>query len=120
MRPRVIEANPCVEETRNQVAIARGPVVYCLESADLSGSKSINEIALERHAPLKPVACSTLPGITAIKTRGVRTAAGDWAGKLYRDVADVRREEIEISLVPYFAWDNRGSGEMTVWMPVVG
>ena len=35
MPARLIEANPLVEETRNQVAIERGPIVYCLESPDL-------------------------------------------------------------------------------------
>ena len=35
MPARLIEANPLVEETRNQVAIKRGPIVYCLESPDL-------------------------------------------------------------------------------------
>src|SRR5205807_431233 len=35
MPVRILEANPYVEETRNQVAVMRGPIVYCLESTDL-------------------------------------------------------------------------------------
>jgi DUF1680 family protein len=35
MSPRLIEANPFVEETLNQVAVQRGPLIYCLESSDL-------------------------------------------------------------------------------------
>ena len=35
MPVRLVEANPYVEETRNHVAVMRGPLVYCLESTDL-------------------------------------------------------------------------------------
>lgn len=35
MQPRLFQANPLIEETRGQVAVMRGPVVYCLESVDL-------------------------------------------------------------------------------------
>jgi len=35
MAEKLVEANPLVEATRNQVAVKRGPVVYCLEAADL-------------------------------------------------------------------------------------
>ena len=35
MPVRLMEANPLVEEDLNQVAVQRGPVVYCLESPDL-------------------------------------------------------------------------------------
>lgn len=42
MEAQLVEANPLVEETRNQVAIKRGPVVYCLESSDLPGKKIFN------------------------------------------------------------------------------
>ena len=40
----LIEANPLVEENRNQVAVKRGPIVYCLESTDLSGKSIFNAI----------------------------------------------------------------------------
>ena len=41
MEAKLIEANPLVEETRNQVAVKRGPVVYCLESIDLPKDKNV-------------------------------------------------------------------------------
>jgi len=34
MTVKMIEANPLAEEIRNQVAVKRGPIVYCLESVD--------------------------------------------------------------------------------------
>src|SRR5439155_16795210 len=35
MPMRIVQANPYVEEARNQLAVMRGPMVYCLESVDL-------------------------------------------------------------------------------------
>lgn len=49
----LVEANPLVEETLNQVAIKRGPVVYCVESADLKGAK-VTELSLPAGADLLP------------------------------------------------------------------
>ena len=50
------------------------------------------------------------------KARGV--PSGDWSGKLYRDLSHAASRQIDITLVPYFAWDNRGTSEMTVWLPL--
>ncbi len=57
MPVRLIEANPLVEETRNQVAIQRGPIVYCLESPDLPEGVRVKDVAVETdrqiHAALR-------------------------------------------------------------------
>ena len=42
----LIESNPLVEETRNQMAVKRGPIVYCLESTDLPKGTNVFDIAL--------------------------------------------------------------------------
>jgi len=52
MKPRLVEANPRVEEVRNQVAIMRGPVVYCLESIDLPDDVKIAEVHIPRDIQL--------------------------------------------------------------------
>jgi len=54
MEAELMEANPLVEETRNQVAVKRGPVVYCLESADLPQGEKIFNVALSSKNKLKP------------------------------------------------------------------
>src|SRR5207249_3861383 len=48
MPVRLIEANPYVEETRNQVAVMRGPIVYCLESTDLPAGVRLLDVSLSR------------------------------------------------------------------------
>ena len=41
MDVRLVKANPLVEELRGQVAVMRGPLLYCLESADLPDGGSL-------------------------------------------------------------------------------
>ena len=44
--------------------------------------------------------------------------SNDWSGKLYEELKPQEPQQIDIKLVPYYAWDNRGGCDMTVWMPV--
>ena len=46
MAARLMEANPLVEDDVNQLAVQRGPVVYCLESPDLPDGVSISDVLI--------------------------------------------------------------------------
>jgi uncharacterized protein len=115
--PRFVEANPYVEECRNHVAVRLGPLVYCLESVDLPARVSLMDVRIDRSSPLTAAPSQELAGLSIIKARGTIVESAKWAS-LYRDVAPSPRREIDLALVPYFAWDNRGSSEMTVWIPL--
>ena len=52
MPVRMIEAHPFVEEARNQVAVVRGPIVYCLESIDLPANIRLLDVLLPRAAKI--------------------------------------------------------------------
>ena len=40
-----------------------------------------------------------------------------WNNKtLYRDLRPVKEQKVRIRLIPYYAWDNRGIQDMTVWL----
>ena len=43
---------------------------------------------------------------------------GNWEGKLYKEVPKKAPAEVNVRLVPYYSWGNRGHSEMTVWIPV--
>ncbi|WP_243061703.1 glycoside hydrolase family 127 protein [Humibacter sp. RRB41] len=119
MPSRVIRANRLAEEVTNQVAVQRGPVVFCLESTDLPAGMPLERIALRRGTELQaedgevaghrmqviPVSLSVLP-------RG-------GTDSLYEDLSDDELEVVETRLIPYYAWGNRGQSEMSVWLPVV-
>src|SRR5262249_46103680 len=46
MRPKLMQAHPLVEEARNQVAVQRGPVVYCVESTDLPEGVRVSDVII--------------------------------------------------------------------------
>jgi DUF1680 family protein len=119
MPAQLLEAHPLVEETRNQVAVKRGPLVYCLESVDLPDSVDITEIALTPTTKFNTrFVRDLLGGITVLKGKALRLPTDKWDGALYRNISKKPPQYIDITLIPYYAWGNRGHSEMTVWLPV--
>jgi uncharacterized protein len=115
----LIEANPLVEETRNQVAVKRGPVVYCLESADLANRQNVFAIAMPVNVQLKPVAMKIDKGnVMALEGEARLLQNNSWANTLYKEV-NTTTKPVPIKLIPYYAWANRGKTDMTVWMPLM-
>jgi DUF1680 family protein len=121
MTARLIEANPFVEETFNQVAIQRGPLVYCLESPDLPSNahSSLRDILVSSNIELVArFERNLLNGIVALEGKAISLRTPDWNGQLYRDLQSTTAKSINVRFVPYFAWANRGPSEMTVWLPL--
>jgi len=119
MPVQLIESTPLVEETRNQVAIKRGPIVYCLESVDLPEGVKISEVVIPRNIRLKPrFEKELLAGIMVLEGKAEVVEEGDWSNQLYRQLSLQKPEKVTIRLIPYYAWSNRGVSEMTVWMPL--
>jgi DUF1680 family protein len=121
MAPRLLEANPFVEETLNQVSIQRGPVVYCLESVDLPEGVRVMDVHIPADIELRPRIDSQLFGerVAVLEGQAEWIPQGEWSQKLYRDLQTPERTKIDIRLVSYYAWGNRAEGEMTVWMPLL-
>ena len=117
MEAKLVEANPLVEEARNQVAVKRGPVVYCLESQDLPNQK-ITNIVVPTSIDLKPQILK-IDGAEVMSLEGTAKLVEpkDWKNTLYREVSNTSTTT-PIRLIPYFAWGNRGHAEMQVWLPV--
>lgn len=109
-----IEAHPNVEENKGRLAIQRGPMVYCLEEVD--HSVGVHHLAVERDQALTAVfKPELLGGVMAIEGKAQYRERGNWQNRLYRPADEFR--ETDILAVPYFAWDNRTPGAMTVWLP---
>lgn len=118
MDVKLLEGNPLIEEVRNQVAVKRGPVVYCVETPDLPKDKGVLDVYYPLDANLKATyKPNFLGGITTIS--GEFKLRSDHKEGMYREVTKPTWETKEVQLVPYFAWANRGKAEMTVWMPVL-
>jgi DUF1680 family protein len=117
MPAQFIESNPAVEENRNQLAVQRGPVVYCLESPDMQGVK-MNDVSISPAAKLTPRFDSgLLDGVAVIDTEITVRPQGEWKDQLTRPLQTADERKIPAHLVPVFSWGNRGKSEMSVWLP---
>lgn len=112
MQPRFICANRRIHYDLGRAAIMRGPLVYCLEEAD--NGKYLAELTVDTDAGLTEEKKSELGGYVALKARGSRTQVPD-TDKLYTTYC-ASRESTELVAVPYYLWNNRGTGEMQVWI----
>ena len=120
MRPRLIEANPLVEEAKNQIAVQRGPIVYCLEGEDIEGGYRINDIAIPADIQFTEQKM-TLCGheMTVLEGEAVLVNQENWDNQtLYREVHPTTKKKVKIRLIPYYAWDNRGIQDMSLWLPL--
>ncbi len=120
MPVRLVEANPLVEEAKNQVAVMRGPIVYCLEGQDIANGVRINNIAIPADAQFTEVPV-TIAGtkMLALETDALLTGQDAWDNNtLYRELRPVSKQKVKIRLIPYYAWDNRGIDDMSLWLPL--
>ncbi len=99
--------DPQVTANCDRIAVSRGPLVYCAEETD-------NQGLVQRF--VLPEALSTgaasYENFTEGKLNGMVKAT--------IPVEEVSEDSLQIStmtLVPYFAWNNRGNGSMNVWFP---
>ena len=93
MEPRLVKANDKVEADRGRVAVERGPIVYCAEWPDNPDLK-VREVVLSNSPKL---------------------AVRENKGKLY-GIDEIVVEDSNLTLIPYYAWNHRGPGDMIVWM----
>jgi uncharacterized protein len=124
LQARLVVADPRVEETRNQVAVMRGPVLYCVESPDLPAGVNVPAVHVASDAEFAPVtglagAKAGLAGaLVVLQGPGLQRPVAADAG-LYRLLSRDPLRSFPLTLVPYFAWANRGPAAMSVWLPVV-
>lgn len=107
MEARTVKAHPLVEADQGRVAIERGPIVYCAEWPDNDYS------VLSAVIPQKPVFTvenkqDLLYGINMIHT--------DAQVLNYNKQGKIEVKDVQLNMIPYYAWAHRGSGEMTVWL----
>ena len=108
MEPRTVRANSKVEADRGKIAVERGPLVYCAEWPD--NDFSVLSVFMNRKPEFtverKP---DLLYGINQLKT-DAQLLNYDESGRLHT-------KDVLLTLIPYYAWAHRGSGEMAVWLP---
>lgn len=120
MKARLVEANPLVEEAKNQIAVVRGPIVYCLEGQDIEGGHRINDIAIPADIQFTEKMITICDrDMIALEGEALLVNNDSWSNdQLYRDLRPVEKKKVKIRLIPYYAWDNRGIDDMSLWLPL--
>ena len=120
MPVRRLMANPNVTDDGGRVALARGPLVYCIEAADNDG-RDVRTAILEARAPIGTTwKRDLLGGIVTLSVPATFSGRETgWSGGLYRASDEIKGrqdEQFELTAIPYFAWANREAGPMAVWL----
>ena len=107
MYVRRVKANDKLKEDIGKVALQRGPLMYCAEWPDNTGSVSTTVLPATASftATFEP---ALLNGVTVLKSEAIRLNVAD------NNVTTVKQPFVAI---PYYAWANRGKGEMMLWFP---
>jgi DUF1680 family protein len=144
MPVRLMESHPDVRNNNNHIAVMRGPVVYCLElPVEQNGAQTWHRgIYFPENINFTPrFEKDLLGGIVVLEAQALTSAGKDiffrdivsksqpavddrsWQGILYRpfkgrNLAKPTEGTVPVTLIPYYAWANRGQAYMQVWTPI--
>ena len=115
MEPTYFLADPRVVDAGGRAALVRGPLLFCLEDAD--NPHPISHFAVDTLVPVKVKECSPLPTVQRVAEVSGRVIPHHPSGSsLYFHAADTGSKADTATMIPYYAWANRGPGKMKVWM----
>lgn len=109
MSIRRVVANENVASDRGRVALQRGPIVYTAEWVDNPKGK-VRNLLLPASSRLTAEYRPTL-------LNGVEVVTGKATALSYDAQGKVVKSEEQFTAIPYYAWANRGRGQMMVWLP---
>lgn len=121
VHPELMTANPRVESDYGKVAIARGPLIYCLEQPDQGasvGDLAFTDVSADFQSDRRR---DLLDGIVMLRHKGLAWTPTLTGMPLYASLAESQRRgtrPVELRFVPYYAWANRGQQAMEVWVPI--
>ncbi len=115
MPVRTVRANGNVAADRGRLAVERGPLVYCAEGADNQGFAVSNYLMPQQ--PVFEVGSRTIQGNygASFSVRAIEVGGGQSIELTPQGSAIVR--PARLVMIPYYAWNHRGPGQMEVWMP---
>ena len=112
---RMMRSHSALRENAGRVALMRGPIVYCIEEAD--NGKNLQNVCVDIskpaiHLPWQEVS----KDMVTLYAHGRRYEDDESTDALYTEYTKPAYKETALQFVPYFAWNNRGEGEMMVWV----
>ena len=102
-------ANSNLPDDIGKIALQRGPIIYCAEWKDNDG-KATNIIIPKNTTFTTEFKPDLLNGVLVLKGNAKAVNVNEAA-------QTITTEDKTVTAIPYYAWANRGKGEMTVWFP---
>lgn len=141
MPVRLTTAHPLVEECVGQAAVERGPLVYCIETPD-ADVETLDDLMLDINGEYRTVSYDIQGrNVVALETALYKRKDTVSNSSLYQTLQYDGLDKVNVRMIPYFAWDNRGEeddgtydvysiedkldtpddmeyDEMRIWLPV--
>src|SRR5258708_7252387 len=109
MPVRRVAANDLVQDDVGKIALQRGPLVYCVEWPDVKDGHVVNLVLPDDAQMQTEFRSDLLHGVMVVKAEAVALRFADAHGT-------ISKENVGLTAIPYYAWANRGRGEMAVWL----
>jgi DUF1680 family protein len=109
MEVKKVVANNNVKSDVGRVALQRGPIMYCAEWVDNNGKAAniVMPVNTQLQASFNP---DLLNGIEVLKATVPAVVIED-------NGEAIKTQNQNFMAIPYYAWANRGKGEMMMWFP---
>ena len=115
MKPVRVRATPAIRADIGKVAVACGPILYCLEEED--NGDELHEFVLPANSALRlDYDADLLGGCNVIYADGLRPNAAAWGDEPYAADMAPTHYQTKMQFIPYYLWANREPGEMLVWV----
>ncbi len=114
MEPIFYQADTRVRDDIGKVALMRGPLVYCVEEVDNGNELGLLEVNATARVEVREEK-GELGEIVTMKAKGRRIQPRHMDG-LYQAYRPYEYENVTIQYIPYYAWCNRGVGEMKTYL----
>ncbi|WP_346910966.1 glycoside hydrolase family 127 protein [Faecalicatena orotica] len=111
---RFVRANPNVRADCGKTAVMKGPLVYCLEEAD--NGKNLSGLYVSTDQKIREQESSAFAGVTELIMKGKRMEETAWKESELYGEHPLTFSNVTLKAIPYAYWNNRGIGEMTVWI----
>jgi len=112
-----VAAHPEIRQAAGQVALQRGPIVYCAEEVD-NGPRLANLVLPASAALTAGYDPHLAGGLGTITGEALRVEPATWPEGLYQVVVSAApaAQPQPFRAIPYAFWANRAPGEMRVWL----
>ena len=112
MPVRKISADERIKDDAGKIAVQRGPLIFCAEWPDNNTGNVLN-LVVDKDTEFATRFIPDMLGGTQVVTLTGSQTKRNVGGKIET------LENEQVTLIPYSLWNNRGPGQMMVWLPVL-